>query len=91
MQWFTVDLKTLLDLAMPITNAVMLSEGKFQIFGQETPNLIDPYIVLLYYMIQVKFNVMLECIQDLSQVHLDRILDASKLHPEFVRGVVQRN
>ena len=38
-------------------------------------------------MIQVKFNVMLKCIQDLS---LDRIQDASKLHPECVWGVLQR-
>ena len=57
MQRFRVDLKTFLGLAMPITNASMLSEsiiGRFLggIFGQETPNLIVPYnIVLPYYMI----------------------------------------
>ena len=45
MQRFTVDLKTFLGLAMP-NQCSMLSESKYLggIFGQETPNLNDPYI-----------------------------------------------
>ena len=48
MQRFRVDLKTFLGLAMPnqCCHAVKLIFGGFVggIFGQETPNLIDPYI-----------------------------------------------
>ena len=58
MQRFRVDLKTFLGLSMPnqCCHAVRkLIFGRFLggIFGQETPNLIDPYIyvVLPYYMI----------------------------------------
>ena len=56
MQRFRVDLKTFLGLAMSnnCCHAVTkLMFGGFlgRIFGQETPNLVDQYIVQPYYMI----------------------------------------
>ena len=62
MQWFRVDLKTSLGLAMPnqYSQTVRKQISSWfcsDNFGPKSPNLLDPYnyIVLPYYMILIKW------------------------------------
>ena len=55
MQRFRVDMKTFLGLAMPnqychVVRKLILGWFVGEVFGQETPNLNDPYIIVLLYL-----------------------------------------
>ena len=66
MQRLRVDLKTFLSLAMSnqyfhSVRKLILSRFLGGIFGQETPNLIDPYIILPYYITLLALYLCINC------------------------------